>query len=184
MKKKVVLLGDSIRLIGYGTYLPDLIKDSFEVWQPEDNGRYTQYLLRQIFDHNEEIDSADIIHFNAGLWDVCNLFGDGTFTPTEIYKYYILRIADLFLSKEKTVIFATTTPVRASHSFNRNEDIQNFNAAVVPLLKKKGVIINDLFSAVNENPEKYIREDDNIHLTEAGIKLVSEQTAVILKNLL
>ena len=41
--KRVVLLGDSIRLIGYGTKVPELLGDGYEVWQPEDNGRFAQY---------------------------------------------------------------------------------------------------------------------------------------------
>lgn len=182
--KKVVLLGDSIRQIGYGTVLPELLKDYYDVWQSEDNDRFSQYLLREIFNHQAEIDSADVVHFNAGLWDICNLFGDGTFTPEETYKYYILRIADIFLKKGKTVVFATTTPVRKDHPFNSNADIFHFNEIVVPLLKEKGVIINDLCSTVSADIEKYIRDDDKIHLTDEGIKIAAQQTADILKSLI
>lgn len=183
MKKKAILFGDSIRQIGYGTILPELVKDDYDIWQSEDNDRFAQYLLRQLYNCAEEIDSADVIHFNAGLWDVCDIFGDGTFTPIETYKYFILRLADLFLKKGKTVIFATTTPVRYDHQHNRNEDIIRFNEAVVPALKEKGVIINDLHSTVASDVEKYIREDDKIHLTQEGIEIVAKQTADILKGL-
>ena len=40
--KKVVLLGDSIRLWGYGTKVPDMLKGEYEVCQPEDNCRFTK----------------------------------------------------------------------------------------------------------------------------------------------
>ena len=40
-KTKVTLLGDSIRLIGYGTRVPELLGDDFEVYQPEENCRYS-----------------------------------------------------------------------------------------------------------------------------------------------
>ena len=40
--KKVVLLGDSIRLIGYGTKVPEMLGPEYTVWQPSDNGRYAQ----------------------------------------------------------------------------------------------------------------------------------------------
>ena len=50
--KKVVLLGDSIRLIGYGTKLPEITQGEFEIWQPDDNSRFVQYILRQIFDYS------------------------------------------------------------------------------------------------------------------------------------
>lgn len=50
MSKKVVLLGDSIRQIGYGKKVEELLKPDYEVWQPEDNCRFAKYTLRLIFD--------------------------------------------------------------------------------------------------------------------------------------
>ena len=44
--KKLVLLGDSIRLIGYGTRLPALLRDEYEIWQPADNCRWADYTYR------------------------------------------------------------------------------------------------------------------------------------------
>ena len=75
--KRVVLLGDSIRLLGYGKRVPALLGEEFVVWQPEANGMYAQNVLRQLFDNADRIREADAVHFNAGLWDVCDLFGDG-----------------------------------------------------------------------------------------------------------
>lgn len=183
MKKKVLLLGDSIRLIGYGTLLPELVKDRCDVIQGTDNDRFVQYLLRRLFDAKNETDEADIIHFNAGMWDVCDLFGDGTFTPEDTYRDYILRIADILLQKGKTVVFATTTPVRDGHPYNRDSDIRRFNESVVPSLKERGVIINDLYAALAADREKYIREDDLIHLTDEGIRAAAQQTADLLISL-
>lgn len=183
MRKKVVLFGDSIRLIGYGTVLPDMIKDKFDVWQGEDNDRFVQYLFRQLFNYAEEVNSADIVHFNSGQWDICNLYGDGTFTPEDTYISYLSRFADILLKKGKTVVFATTTPVRKDNVYNDNADIERFNKLAVSALKNKGVIINDLYSALAADIEKYIREDDKIHLTEEGIMLAARQTADILNKL-
>lgn len=183
MKKKVVLLGDSIRLIGYGTLLPEIIKDEFDVWQPEENGMYVQHILREIFNFREKIDEADIIHFNAGEWDVCNLFGDGTFNNLNEYSSQLGRIADILLSKGKTVIFATTTPVREENWHNSNADIREFNKAALDVLKPKGIIINDLYSVVEEDINSNISNTDFIHLTEKGIKLCAEATAKLLESL-
>ena len=47
--KKVVLLGDSIRLWGYGTKVPEMLGEDYEVWQPEDNCRFVKYTLRGLF---------------------------------------------------------------------------------------------------------------------------------------
>lgn len=179
--KKVILFGDSIRLLGYGKPVAEMLKGEFEIWQSEDNDRFAAYLLRQLFDAREEVANADIIHFNAGLWDVCELFGDGTFTPLDTYVAEIGRLADLFLQGGKKVIFATTTPVRLENEHNRNEVIEEFNAAVVPMLKEKGVIINDLYTPMAADIYANICED-NIHLSEAGIALCVAQTAEVLRK--
>ena len=53
--KKVVLLGDSIRLIGYGTKVPEMLGDDYQVWQSEDNCRFAKYTLRCLFDWRDDI---------------------------------------------------------------------------------------------------------------------------------
>ena len=180
--KKVILLGDSIRQIGYGTVLPELLKDEFEVWQPNDNCRFAQYTLRGLFDWRGQMEGAEIVHFNVGHWDLCDIFGDGTFTPIEDYVKTTVRIAKLLLQKHKTVIFATTCPVREGRSYNSNDTIREFNAAVVPELEKMGVLINDMHTAVSADVNRYIREDDKIHLTEDGIRLCAELTAEAIRK--
>ena len=40
--KKVVLLGDSIRQIGYGKKVAALLEPDYTVWQPDDNCRRTR----------------------------------------------------------------------------------------------------------------------------------------------
>ena len=127
-KKNVVLLGDSIRLMGYGKLVPELLGEGYDVWQPDDNGRFVSYVLRQIFDYREQIDKADVVHFNAGEWDICDLFGDEPFTPEEFYTSQILRIARILQSRGKKVIFATTTPVRAENPHNRTDVIERYNS--------------------------------------------------------
>ena len=52
--KKVLLLGDSIRM-GYDDYVKDLLKGEYEVYyDAEDNGRFSSYTLwqaNQFFKH-------------------------------------------------------------------------------------------------------------------------------------
>ena len=180
-KTKVILFGDSIRLIGYGSAVPALLGDDYEVWQPESNGRFVSNVLRDLFDMAERIDEADIVHFNSGEWDICELFGDGPFTPQEFYVSQILRIADILQAKGKTVIFATTTPVRPENPHNHNDVIRRYNAAVVPLLEAKGVAINDLYAVLA--PDIYGNIcDDLIHLSEQGIRLCAESTVKAIKE--
>ena len=93
--KKVTLLGDSIRQIGYGTKVPELLGEEYEVFQPEDNCRYVKYTLRMLFDFKAQIEGSDIIHWNNGLWDTCtNLYDDGKpFSNEEEYVENMLRVA-------------------------------------------------------------------------------------------
>ncbi|MBR5222654.1 MAG: SGNH/GDSL hydrolase family protein [Clostridia bacterium] len=178
---KVTLLGDSIRAIGYGKMVPELLGSDFEVFQPEENCRFAKYTLRGIFDWKEQMEGTNIVHWNNGLWDICNLFGDGAFSSEEEYISNILRIADILLNKYDKVIFATTTPVRPENQYDSNKLIERYNQIIVPKLREKGVIINDLHSLVSTDVYRYISQD-TIHLTEEGIKLCAEQVAMIIKN--
>lgn len=181
--KKVTLLGDSIRQIGYGkTVAEELRKERIEVFQPEENCRFSKYTLRMLFDYKEQIAGSDVIHWNNGLWDVSDLFGDGQFTPTEEYCENMLRIADILLKITPNVIFATTTPVRNNYPYQTNEDIARLNAAIVPLIKAKNIAINDLYGLVYPVKEEVIRDDDLIHLNERGIELCSNQIVEAIKR--
>lgn len=182
--KKVVLLGDSIRLLGYGTrinkYLPGV-----EIWQPEDNCRFAKYLLRMLFEYKDHIEGADVIHFNAGLWDTCTLFGDDIpFSSINEYVNTISRIADILKRYGKVVVFSTITPIRLGQPHNTNERIDQFNEAVTKTLKEKDVIINDLNTLIKEDINGYIREDDCIHLTDKAIEVAAKQVAEVIKKYL
>lgn len=177
---KVTLLGDSIRMIGYGKRTAELLSPEFTVWQPEENCRFAQYTLRGLWDWAEGMKDSDIIHWNNGLWDVCNLFGDGSFTPLEEYVSLMKRLARLLQQRAKVVIFATTTPVRAENPHNKNSIIDEYNARIVPELQAMGVVINDLNAILRDDIEGSIRADDLIHLTdEAGEKCAQQVAAII-----
>lgn len=181
--KKVILLGDSIRQLGYGATVEQrLAADGVTVWQPGDNCRFAQYTLRMLQDHRGQLPDTDIIHWNNGLWDVARYFGDGTFTSKEVYVATMLRIARILQQHAKVVIFATTTPTREAHSQIFDEDIVAFNAALVPELQKMGVVINDLYTAVKADVNRYIRADDNIHLSDEGIAMCAEQVERVIRE--
>ena len=172
---KVTLLGDSIRQ-QYGPRVKELLGDEFEVWAPEDNCRFAKYTLRGLFDWANDMDGSEIVHWNNGHWDLCNLFGDGSFSTEDEYIENMLRIADILLKRHKTVIFATTTPVLNTNPYNSNAVIARFNSIIVPKLEEKGIIINDLNSLLINDIEKYICSD-MIHLTDEGTELCAKQVA-------
>ena len=174
--KKVTLLGDSIR-ISYGAKVRSSLGNDFVVYQPEDNCRFSKYTLRLLVDLKAEIYGSDIIHWNNGLWDTINILGDGPFTPEEEYVENMLRMASELKKRAKVVIFATTTPVTEQNPLNNNTIIKRYNDVLVPKLEEMGIIINDLYSLVYPHIDEYIRKEDNIHLTERGVKACAEQVA-------
>lgn len=173
---KVSLIGDSIRM-QYEPRVRELLGDCYEVFGPEENCRFSKYTLRGLWDWSDGIRGSRIIHWNNGLWDICSIFEDGKiFTSEEEYVENMLRIADLMLNRCDKLIFATTTPVSKMNPYNKNEHIKRYNDILVPKLIEKGVIINDLYSLIAVDVDRYICED-NIHLSPEGVELCARQVA-------
>lgn len=185
MAKKVTLLGDSIRLMGYGQKVAEMLnKDGIEVFQPEDNCRFTKYTLRMLFDYRETLKDSDVIHWNNGLWDCCQLYEDGeTFDSEQEYVDDMIRIAKILKSITPNVIFATTTPTKDTYVYTRNDKIDRFNQIIVPKLKEMGVVINDLNSLLRNDKETMLCEDE-LHLSEKGIEVCANAVYNEIKKLL
>lgn len=179
--KKVVLLGDSIREVGYGPHIGRLLGEDFEVWQPPENCRFASYTLRMLFDYKAQLQGADVIHWNNGLWDVCDLFGDGAFTSVDQYCDTMVRIARVLKTYSKTVIFATTTPTHPDMWGHDHDRLVAYNEAVTARLKEEGIVINDLFSVIDADIPQYICPD-LIHLSEEGIKVAADKVADCIKQ--
>ena len=180
--KKIVLLGDSIRL-GYGRRVAELLGEGYTVWQPDDNCRFAAYTLRMLYDYREQLKGADVIHFNCGLWDMCDLFGDGPFTPMDVYVEQMVRIAAILKSYASggTVIFATSTtpaPQMWGHDIER---VRAYNAAAMAALEPMGVLVNDLFTPVASDIERMICED-HLHATPYGYEILAGQVADLIRK--
>ena len=181
--KKVTLLGDSIRQIGYGTRVPELLGEDYEVFQPEENCRFVKYTLRMLFDYRAQIEESDVIHWNNGLWDITTgLFDDGEpFTSEQEYVENMLRVAKELKKLGKRIIFATITPVHNEYVYNKNSVIQRYNELIVPKLQEMGIEINDLHATVMQDLYKYIGQDQ-IHLSPEGIEICAKQVADIIRK--
>lgn len=64
---KITLLGDSIRQMGYGLKVPQLLEGEFEVFQPTENCRFAKYTLQALRVWKNDIEGSEIIHWNNGL---------------------------------------------------------------------------------------------------------------------
>lgn len=177
---KVSLIGDSVRL-QYQPAVEKLLGEEYAVYGPNDNCRFAKYTLRGLFDWAEAMSGSRIVHWNNGMWDICNLFGDGLFSTEEEYVQNMLRIADILLARHEVVIFATTTPVKAENKYNKLESIRRYNDLIVPLLREKGVIINDLYAACAADIDRYVAAD-TLHLSEDGIALCAQMVADCIKE--
>ena len=92
--KKIVLLGDSIRM-GYDKYVKEALEHSAQVFYPAENCRFAEHVLRFVHEwkaKGEWGDDVDLVHWNAGLWDVLELFGDQPLTSLSYYGEAIARI--------------------------------------------------------------------------------------------
>ena len=178
---KISFIGDSIRL-QYAPVVCDLLGEGYEVFAPTENCRFAKYTLRGMYDWKTAMEGSRIVHWNNGLWDICDIFGDGKlFTSESEYVDTMLRIADILLKRHEIVIFATTTPVRPEHIYNNTADIVRYNEILVPLLKEKGVVINDLHALVAADPTRYI-SDDYIHLTPEGVQACASAVAAAIRK--
>ena len=101
----------------------------------------------------------------------------------EEYVENMLRIAQLLQSYGKKVIFATTTPTHPDYPYHTLARIRHYNETLVPLLRERGIVINDLFSVMIDHRIDGICED-LIHLNDLGIELCAAQTACKIKEAL
>lgn len=177
--KKIVLIGDSIRM-GYDKYVKEALDGVAEVYYPSENCRFAQYVLRFAHDWKEKgnwPDDVDLVHWNAGLWDAIELFGDEPITTISYYSQVILRIYKRLrmLFPNAKIVFATSTAVdedRCGPHFKRhNNVIEEFNKAAIEALSGTDTIINDLYGVTANAPLSY--HSDFVHYyTDEGTELI------------
>ena len=181
--KKVLLLGDSIRL-SYQALVGEKLGSRAEVVGPADNCRFTKYTLWYVNLWVDELGKPDIIHWNNGLWDVYrhNILA-GIFTPLDEYLCELKRILTELRKTDAKIMWASTTPVNPNHQFCRNPDIDLYNKAAEEFMKAENIEINDLNNLVKEKIQLFICED-NIHLTDQGKEVCAEAVAAAMNKYL
>lgn len=189
--KKIVLIGDSIRM-GYDKYVKEALEGVAEVYYPSENCRFAEYVLRYAHEWKEKGGwpaDVDLVHWNAGLWDVLELFDDGPLTSKAYYAEAIRRIYKRLrmLYPNAKIVFATSTSVdesRCSPEFKRhNHYIEEYNEAAVSALKDTDAVINDLYEVTKALPLSY--HSDFVHYyTNEGTELIGGAVlSVICKEL-
>ena len=185
--KKIILIGDSVRM-GYDKYVKDALAGVAEVYYPEENCRFAEYVLREAHEWKAKFgcrDDVDLVHWNAGLWDCLELFGDEPLTTLDYYKNAIARIDKRLrmLYPKAKIVFATSTSVneqKAKPTFMRhNSIIEKYNAAALEVLSDTDTLINDLYALTTSFPLEY--RSDWVHFyTDAATERIGGRVLSII----
>ena len=189
--KKILLIGDSIRK-GYDLYVKESMAGLAEVYYPEENCRFAEYVLRYVHMWRDDlaIGQVDAVHWNVGAWDTLRIYGDECLTPIDTYAAYVERIAKRlkFLFPNAVQIFATTTPVIESgyikdYEMRYNRDVVAYNEAARRVLEPLGVRINDLYALLCDKPDS-LHSDQTHYYTAEATALIGGQVNAVLCNAL
>ena len=141
--KRVFLIGDSIRQ-GYDKYAKMSLEGVAEVAFPKENCRFTSYIIRNLFEWKKQsgFDDADLVHWNAGLWDTLVMLDGLHLVDIETYAKNIERICNLIklVFPSAKMIFATSTPVQEElfkEHKRYNKDIEAYNAVADEFLRRQ-----------------------------------------------
>ena len=189
--KKVVLIGDSARM-GYDKYVKDALEGSAEVLYPQDNCRFAEYVLRYAHEWKTKEnwgDDVDLVHWNAGLWDVLELFDDEPLSTVSYYEQAIARIDKRLrmLFPKAKIVFATSTSVKeelSPQNFTRhNNVIEKYNSVAIKALSSTDTIINDLYTLTTTFPDEY--RSDWVHFyTPEATEIIGKKVVSIISTLL
>lgn len=180
---KIVLIGDSIRG-GYDRYVKMAFENAAKVYYPQENCRFTAYILRKIDEWKDEMDcgdDVDLVHWNAGLWDNLILMDGRCHTEIEVYKANVERICQFIkiLYPNAKMIFATSTPCNEeffkTYKYKRtNTDTERYNQAAIEIVRKHGGDINDLYGLLKDRQMEYHSDQTHFH-TKEGTRVIANQ---------
>ena len=187
--KKIVLIGDSIRM-GYDKYVKEALSDKAEVYYPDENCRFAEYVLRYAHEWKEHLgwpSDVDLVHWNAGLWDALELFGDEPLTTLDYYENAIKRIDKRlrFIFPKAKIVFATSTAVIEDMGkpefFRHNETIKKYNEVALRALSNTDTVINDLW-CVTEKLPRSIHSDWVHYYTDEGTEIIGGKVLSVICN--
>jgi len=187
MKKRILLLGDSIRM-GYDDFVKEMMPDYEIIYDSEDNSRFSSYTLWQFNQLYKKYGSFDMVHFNSGYWDLNPECPNGESTvPIEDYIRNLKRLIEQIKYIGAIPVFATITPVdndeylKGNIPYN-NDLVDKYNNAALKLMKEENVIVNDLYSLLDDKKDKY-KCSDKLHLTTMGYMKCAKQIKQIIESI-
>ena len=179
---RVLIIGDSIS-IGYTPRVRKLLEGKVNVHRPKTNCRWSAFgdenVLQWVGDKK-----WDLIHFNFGLWDWYGWKQDKKATP-QSYAKSLEGIVNKLRPSGAKLVFAMTTPPcigpeKKVQFMVTDEQAEEFNRSAQAVMKKHGVVINDLYSAIGQDRAKYQLGENDVHYNNAGRDFLAAQVSKII----
>ena len=191
-KPKIVIIGDSIS-IGYTPFVKEALTNEAIVKHNPGNAQHTGTGLLKLEEWlNEEV--WDIIQFNWGLWDLCyrhpdakvygnrdKINGSITFTVEE-YKRNLEKLVQQLKKTNAKLIFVTTSFIPEGEAGRFKGDEIQYNKAAKQIMKKNGILINDIHKASKQIHKKHMKEEGDVHFTEKGYELLAVEITNFIKK--
>ncbi|GLR17081.1 SGNH/GDSL hydrolase family protein [Portibacter lacus] len=192
-QKHILIIGDSIS-IGYTPFVAKYLADKATVVHNKGNAQHTGTGLEKV----EEwlgTQKWDIIQFNWGLWDLCyrhpdskvqgkrdKINGDITYDVDQ-YAANLDSLVTIIKRKSKAkLIFVTTSFVPEAEQGRFTEDAIKYNDAAKVVMKKHGVIVNDIYESSIAIHKDYGTALDNVHYEKDGYVQLGELVAKFLEK--
>ncbi|MCK5528594.1 MAG: SGNH/GDSL hydrolase family protein [Kiritimatiellae bacterium] len=184
----VFIIGDSISL-GYMGSVKKLLKDKANVSRPPRNCQYSGVGVNGVKTWLGDT-KWDVIHFNFGIWDSHYLHnGRLVKNPadyvgkeltlrytTDQYIENLKKILAVLKTTDATLIWASTTSITKASWKDRQTAHADKNKAAAELMKKEGVIINDLYTLALPHLKEW-QSTDGVHFKKQGSNQLGKQVA-------
>lgn len=190
--KRVILLGDSIRL-GYEPLVREQLAGEAFVWGPAENGQHTVHLLMNFWQWVVS-QQPDVLHLNAGHWDTRHIIRGvaDNIVPLPQYRENVARAIRAAQQHTRArIIWATTTPffqapldrghARGGLAGRDATDIPRYNAAAVAVARDLGVVVNDLYTTVQAADPATLLSEDGVHFHAAGNEFLGRAVAAAIR---
>ena len=190
----VLILGDSIS-IGYTPHVRQGLEGKAIVLRPDANCGDTNRGLASL-DKWLEGGPWRVIHFNWGLHDLCyrnpqskaqgkrDKVNGKQSVPIEEYEKNLEAIVGRLEKTGARLIFATTTVVPEGEVGRFVGDDERYNAAAVRVMRKHGVVVNDLHATSKAFPAEFFVGPGDVHFTAQGSAELAEQVTAAMEQAL
>ena len=182
----VLIIGDSIS-IGYTPFVAQLLKGKANVIHNKGNSQGTTNGLLKLSSWLGDT-KWDVIHYNFGLHDLkhvteagtsknSNSFDDPQQADLPTYTKNLKIITEKLKETGVPLIFATTTPYpNGVKPARKPADAVAYNEKAIEIMKKNGVLINDLYNHILPHLKK-LQRPVNVHFTPEGSLFLARKVA-------